>query len=68
MAKNDNGTTRAGEVYARLRADILGGGLLPGRRLKFPELCARYGTSVGAAREALTRLVAEGFVTTQSHQ
>ncbi|MDT0309022.1 FCD domain-containing protein [Streptomyces sp. DSM 44917] len=68
MAKNDNGTTRAGEVYRRLRGDILGGRLLPGQRLKFPELCARYGTSVGAAREALTRLVTEGFVTAQSHQ
>ncbi|WP_059007598.1 GntR family transcriptional regulator [Streptomyces specialis] len=67
MAKSDNGTTRAGDVYQRLRADILGGRLLPGQRLKFPELCARYGTSVGAAREALTRLVTEGFVTTQSH-
>ncbi|WP_326599001.1 GntR family transcriptional regulator [Streptomyces sp. NBC_01803] len=68
MVKNGNGTTRAGQLYARLRADILGGRLLPGQRLKFPELCARYGTSVGAAREALTRLMAEGFVTGQSHQ
>ncbi|WP_326596618.1 GntR family transcriptional regulator [Streptomyces sp. NBC_01803] len=68
MANNHNGTTRAGEVYQRLRADILGGRQPPGQRLKFPELCARYGTSVGAAREALTRLVTEGFVITQSHQ
>ncbi|MFC6880808.1 MULTISPECIES: GntR family transcriptional regulator [Actinomadura] len=67
MAKREGGTTRAGEVYGRLRGDILGGRLAPGQRLKFPELCERYGCSVGGAREALTRLVSEGFVTTQSH-
>lgn len=62
------GSTRADGVYRRLRADILGGRLIPGQRLKFPELSQRYETSVGAAREALTRLVADGFVRTQSHQ
>jgi DNA-binding GntR family transcriptional regulator len=60
--------TRADGVYQRLRADILGGTLVPGQRLKFPELSQRYETSVGAAREALTRLVGDGFVRTQSHQ
>lgn len=60
--------TRADGVYQRLRADILGGRLAPGQRLKFPELSQRYETSVGAAREALTRLVGDGFVRAQSHQ
>lgn len=60
--------TRADAVYQRLREDILGGRLVPGQRLKFPELSDRYGTSVGATREALTRLVADGFVQTQAHQ
>ncbi|WP_051341899.1 GntR family transcriptional regulator [Pseudonocardia spinosispora] len=60
--------TRAESVYARLRADILGGRLAPGQRLKFPELLERYGTSVGAAREALTRLAAAGLVRAQAHQ
>lgn len=41
--------------------------LEPGRRLKFPELCADYGTSVGPVREALTRLTAERLVTLQAH-
>ncbi|WP_328609572.1 GntR family transcriptional regulator [Amycolatopsis sp. NBC_00345] len=63
-----DGSTRADGVYQRLRRDILGGRLVPGERLKFPELSRRYETSVGAAREALTRLVADGFVKTQSHQ
>lgn len=65
---SSDGSTRADGVYRRLRADILGGRLVPGQRLKFPELSRRYETSVGAAREALTRLVTDGFVRTQSHQ
>ena len=60
-------TTRAEGVYQELRADILGGRMVPGARLKFPELCERYSTSVGAAREALTRLTAEGLVKTRPH-
>ncbi|WP_410589368.1 GntR family transcriptional regulator [Amycolatopsis sp. lyj-23] len=62
------GTTRTEAVYQRLRADILGGRLAPGERLKFPLLSERYQTSVGAAREALTRLTADGLVTTRPHQ
>ncbi|WP_345382809.1 GntR family transcriptional regulator [Pseudonocardia yuanmonensis] len=55
-------------MHRRLRSDILAGRLVPGSRLKFPELCEHYGVSVGAAREALTRLTAEGLVKTQPHQ
>ena len=54
-------------MYRRIRGDILGARLVPGARLKFPELCDNYGVSVGAAREALTRLAGEGLVTTQAH-
>jgi DNA-binding GntR family transcriptional regulator len=68
MVRQSGGTTRTDGTYQRLRADILGGRLVPGQRLKFPELCERYGTSVGAAREALTKLAAEGLVSTQAHQ
>ncbi|MGW4029220.1 GntR family transcriptional regulator [Streptomyces sp. NPDC004838] len=62
------GTTRTEGIYQKLRHDILGGRLVPGERLKFPDLCERYETSVGAAREALTRLKAEGLVRAQPHQ
>ncbi|WP_262699537.1 MULTISPECIES: GntR family transcriptional regulator [Streptomyces] len=62
------GSTRTDGVYQLLRADIFGGRLEPGQRLKFPELCVRYSTSVGAAREALVKLAAEGFVVTRPHQ
>lgn len=65
---NSGGPTRAEGVYRRLRTDILGGQLVPGQRLKFPELSERYQASVGATREALTRLAADGFVTTRAHQ
>jgi DNA-binding GntR family transcriptional regulator len=61
-------STRTDGVYQRLRADILGGRLVPGQRLKFPELSQRYETSVGAAREALTKLAADGLVITKAHQ
>ncbi|MEU9334038.1 FCD domain-containing protein [Streptomyces sp. NPDC048290] len=57
--------TRTDGLYDVLRADILGGRLTPGSRLKFPELVARYGTSVGAAREVLARLAGEGLVRNQ---
>ncbi|WP_445397743.1 GntR family transcriptional regulator [Streptomyces sp. LE64] len=62
------GTTRTEGIYRTLRSDILGGRLVPGERLKFPDLCERYNTSVGAAREALTRLKGEGFVKAQPRQ
>ncbi|WP_033290359.1 GntR family transcriptional regulator [Amycolatopsis jejuensis] len=67
MAREPAGNTRAEGVYRDLRADILGGRMTPGQRLKFPELSERYSTSVGAAREALTRLTAEGLVKTKPH-
>lgn len=68
MAKHDGPGTRADELYERLRSDIFMGRLKPGQRLKFPQLCADYGTSVGPAREALTKLTAERLVTLQAHQ
>ncbi|MCF7549958.1 GntR family transcriptional regulator [Pseudonocardia sp. WMMC193] len=68
MARQGASGTRTDEVHRRLRSDILAGRLVPGSRLKFPELCETYGVSVGAAREALTRLTAEGMVKTQPHQ
>ncbi|GAA2577390.1 GntR family transcriptional regulator [Dactylosporangium fulvum] len=54
--------TRAERIYANLRGDILTGRLLPGQRLPFAELGARYSTSVGVLREALSRLVEQGLV------
>lgn len=52
----------AQKVCAQIRRDIYAARLQPGQRLKFRELCSRYGTSVGVAREALTMLAAERLV------
>ena len=60
-------TTSAHQVCAQIRRDIYAARLQPGQRLKFPELCSRYGTSVGVAREALTMLAAERLVQPQAH-
>jgi DNA-binding GntR family transcriptional regulator len=57
--------TRAEAAYARMRADILTGRLLPGQRLLTAELTARYGASVGALREGLSRLAEQGLVTSE---
>ncbi|MEU6148275.1 GntR family transcriptional regulator [Streptomyces sp. NPDC047081] len=62
------GPTRTDGIHQALRADILGGRLVPGERLKFPILADRYKVSVGATREALTRLSAEGLVVSKPHQ
>lgn len=62
MARLRAAPTRAEEVYARLRADILAGRLRPGARLPFAELCSRYGTSVGVVREGLSRLTEQDLV------
>lgn len=51
-----------------MRDDILAGRLRPGQRLMFPDLCTNYSASVGAIREALVSLVAQGLVKAQAHQ
>lgn len=49
-------------AYERLRADLLACRLRPGERLKINDLCAALGVSLGAVREALSRLTSEGLV------
>lgn len=49
-------------TYARLKADILAGKANPGEKLKINDLASQLGVSPGAVREALSRLVPEGFV------
>ncbi len=66
MAAKD-AETSAQKVSAQIRRDIYAARLQPGERLKFPDLCSRYGTSVGVAREALTMLAAERLVQPQAH-
>lgn len=51
------------DVYERLRAGLLAGLYRPEQRLKINELGATFSVSIGAVREALARLTAEGLVT-----
>lgn len=50
------------QAFARLRADILGGGILPMERLRIQALSERYAIGATAIREALSRLVTDGLV------
>jgi DNA-binding GntR family transcriptional regulator len=50
------------EAYLQIRADILSCRLLPGGKLNISDLCAARGFSLGAVREALSRLTSEGLV------
>jgi DNA-binding GntR family transcriptional regulator len=58
-------TTRAELVYHAMRKDILAGRLGPGDRLRFAELCERYGASMGVLREGLSRLVEQELVVSE---
>ena len=60
--------SRTEAVYFRLRADILSCRLKPGTRLKINELCFGLGVSLGAVREALSRLSAEGLVVSEAQK
>ncbi len=56
-------TTRADEVYYRLRTDILELNLRPGDQLDEDQLASKYGVSRTPVREALRRLGTDGLVT-----
>jgi len=60
--------TIAGETYQSLRAGILAGDIPPGDKVRTQELCNRFGVSLGAVREALSQLQAEGLVLAEAHR
>ena len=55
-------------AYARLKAEILAGKASPGEKLKINEIAAQLEVSPGAVREALSRLVPEGFVVSRDQR
>src|SRR3954468_6573373 len=55
-------------VVEALRADILTCRLPPGTRLKIGDLCTRFSVSLGAVREALSHLAAEGLVVAETQR
>lgn len=56
------------DVYERLRTALLSGHYLPGHKLKITELCGEVQGSLGAVREALSRLLAEGLVHSEPYK
>lgn len=50
------------QTYFQIRDDILSCRHRPGTRLRIKMLCEEMGASLGAVREALSRLAAEGFL------
>jgi DNA-binding GntR family transcriptional regulator len=61
-------TTISGETYQSLRAGILSGEIAPGSRVRTQNLRERFDVSLGAVREALSQLMAEGLVTSEAHR
>ncbi len=55
-------------VYEALRHDIIFGRLAPSAKLKLDRLKADYSVSIATLREALNRLVTEGFVKTEGQR
>ncbi|WP_207382969.1 GntR family transcriptional regulator [Pseudaestuariivita atlantica] len=58
----EQGASRVGDAYTRLKAEILSNRLLPGFQATEPEIAERLGMSRTPVREALIRLQAEGLV------
>ena len=56
----DSSTTY--EVYERLKADLMRARFVPGERIRISDICKRMGVSLGAVREALSRLTSDGLV------
>ncbi len=50
-------------AYRRLRDDLLTCRLIPGAKINIKDITETQGFSLGAVREALSRLTSEGFVT-----
>jgi len=61
MPKSET-TTRVGDAYERLKAEIRTNSLPPGYQAPEPEIALRLGMSRTPVREALIRLQAEGLV------
>jgi len=59
---------RADYVYEQTRQDILACRLVPGSKIKINELCARFDVSLGAVREALSRLAAQKLAVAESQK
>ena len=62
------GRTVAEHIYEQLKSDLVVGTFAPGSALLTRELLARYGCGISPLREALARLVGEGFLQASGHK
>lgn len=62
------GPTLASTVTARLRMAIITGNLTPGAKINIDRVRDQLGVSLSPLREALSRLLAEGFLTFQDNR
>lgn len=67
-AGNRQVVTLTKSVYAQIRSDVLSGRLRPGERLGAEGLRIRFNTGSSPVREALNRLLAEGFVSLEEQK
>jgi DNA-binding GntR family transcriptional regulator len=64
VADAQSGVTLATAISDRIRAEILSGKKKPGTKLRLEEIKTEFGVSWSPIREGLSRLLAEGLVTT----
>ncbi len=55
-------------AYLQMREDIVDGRLGPGQKLRIEHLKTHYGVGAGTLREAITRLVSDALVITESQR
>ena len=68
MANNTETATLVETALENLRRDILTGTVAPGSKLRVDDLRSKYGIGASPLREALSRLVSGGLVTTQGQK
>jgi len=68
MPDSETGLTVGDAAYTRLRADIILGRIPPGQKLRLDGLKQTYGVGIGALREILSRLAAEGLVVAEGQR
>ena len=67
-ADPQSGVTLATAISDRIRSEILSGKKKPGTKLRLDEIKAEFGVSWSPIREGLSRLLAEGLVTTEDQR
>lgn len=66
--ETDRTNTLSGDAFWQIRSDIIASRLAPGEKLRVTQLKKRYGAGASPLREALSRLIAEGFVATEDRR